>query len=274
MKKIIKKIINEVRNTGERPILNTEFEKIDPVLQFAYQFAAKRIEKNHSVLDYGCGGGYGTEYLSRFTGENVVGFDIDKSTIKINNNFYKAKENLKFISSENDLEQCDLVTSFQVIEHLKFGLSKKYLQSIKNLVKENGTFLLATVNKNVTSYNLKHPTMPFHVYEYEPDELKDLLEKYYNSVSCFGQIDNITRKKVGDSNWSFKNRKKTMNEKILIFISQIRVARAIARHLPLFVKQLFFGEKKGSRPRYEYILAMDKKEIDNSYILIYECRNI
>ena len=60
LKKFIKNFYLELLDTGERPILEKYFEEIIPDHQFAYEFAGKYV-KNRTVLDFGCGGGYGTE---------------------------------------------------------------------------------------------------------------------------------------------------------------------------------------------------------------------
>jgi len=274
MRNILSKIYLELINTGERPILNTKFEEIDAVLQFAYKFAESRIKNTDSVLDYGCGGGYGAEYLSRFTKGTVVGFDIDKNTIKKNILFYNESKNLKFTFDKNVLTKYDVITSFQVIEHMDQKNGVCYLGDIKNLLKNEGIFFLATVNKNITSDGLKHPIMPFHIYEYRPVELAEFLEQHFLNVVCYGQIDNESLRKIKEEGWSYKKKSKKIKDKILVLISQFKIVRFIARHLPVFLKKLFFGReprKEASAARYE--LTSEKEEIENSYITIYECRN-
>lgn len=264
-----KKIINEIRNTGERPQIETMFKEVEPVLQFAYRFTKEKI-KNKSILDYGCGGGYGTEYLSRFTNKLVVGFDIDKKTINVNKTFYSGIDNLIFTDNLNDLSSYDVVVSFQVIEHLNRKDRETYLFNIKKHLKKNGIFVLATVNKNLTSYKLKKPIMPFHVYEFYPQELKAKLEEYFNQVEMYGQISEEIKRLVLDKNYSYQtNYKDGIRIKILRFISQIEIVRIIARHTPLFIKGLFF---KHTKDEEKWLLVKKYNLINNSYILIYECR--
>lgn len=274
MRNILNKIHLELINTGERPILNTKFEEIDAVLQFAYKFAGSRIKNADSVLDYGCGGGYGTEYLSRFTKGTVVGFDIDKNTISKNCLFYDKNKNLKFTFDKNALIKYDMVVSFQVIEHMGQEDGASYLADIKNSLNNGGTFFLATVNKNITSYELELPIMPFHIYEYGPWELAALLENYFLQVICYGQIDNVSLSKMKEEGWSYRKKNKEIKNKTLVFISQFEIVRFVARHLPVFLKQLFFGGKsRKDALAVEYKLTSEKEEIENSYITIYECKN-
>ena len=60
----------------------------------------------------------------------------------------------------------------------------------------------------------------------------------------------------------------------MVFISQFEVVRFVARHLPVFFKRLFFGGKLKGGAEIKYELTSKKEEIDNSYITIYECRDI
>mgnify|MGYP001099489251 CR=1 FL=1 len=264
-----KKIINELRNTGERPQIETMFEEIQPVLQFAYKFAKGKI-RNKSILDYGCGGGYGTEYLSRFTNKSVIGFDIDKKTINVNKDFYSSIDNLIFTDNLNNLSSYDVVVSLQVIEHLNRKDMETYLFNIKKYLKENGIFILATVNKNVTSYKLKKPIMPFHIHEFYPTELAKELKKYFRRVKVYGQMtENVMKKTVSGKHCYNKNYDREVKLKILRFISQIGIIRRIVRHIPLFIKSFILGYK--SNLREKYILVNDENLIDNSYVLICEC---
>ena len=104
---LISKIIQEFKDTGERPITCKIFEDINnPSIKFAYEEIAKLYSlKNKNILDFGCGGGYGTEYLSRYTKKTVTGYDIDKKTIITNNKFYENIKNLKFIYNKKDLKR-------------------------------------------------------------------------------------------------------------------------------------------------------------------------
>jgi len=263
-------IINELTNTGERPILNRRIEEIDPVLQVAYKFATNSINNNDRVLDYGCGGGYGAEYLSRFTEEEVVGYDIDKNTICKAKDFFKNSGNLKFIDILDETDKFDVIVSFQVIEHLTEKNRTDYMKKISNLLNKDGVFFLSTVNKNISSYELKKPVMPFHIKEYYPKELQNILEGYFSSVSCYGQIETGVLGKVRDGKFDYEQVKSGgFKNRVLRKSSQYELVRKVARFTPLAIKSFIFNYQPSSE---SYEITQEPWEIDNSYILIYKCK--
>ena len=152
----------------------------------AYAFAAK-MAKGKTVIDAGCGAGYGAAYLSDYAAM-VIGIDSDPGPIIYATEHYR-KSNLKFL--EMDIEKLgfpessfDLITSFQVIEHLKNP--DNFLQSAKSLLKTDGTLLLTTPNKCLRLKEGEKPWNPFHVHEYSPHELDLLLRRYLVHVDIMG----------------------------------------------------------------------------------------
>ncbi|MBI5873613.1 MAG: class I SAM-dependent methyltransferase [Candidatus Omnitrophica bacterium] len=273
LKHLFCRCLDEIRNTGERPIINTKFEDVEPVLQFAYKFASKKIAENSTVLDFGCGGGYGTEYLSRSKKNITVGYDCDAATIRNNRIFFKSACNLSFTDSYAQLKRYDVVVFFQVIEHLRKDNIECCLKQFKGLLNDGGTFLLATVNKNITSHKLKKPIMPFHIYEFTPGELSDLLKRFFSRVNCNGQIDADVLNNIRSAGWSYsKDFDSGIRTKFIRNISQIGIVRCAARHLPLFVKRFLLGERAPKMQQSNYELTTVPSEIDNSYILMYECQ--
>lgn len=273
LRQAICRCFDEIRNTGERPLINTMWEDVDLVLRFSYKFAAEKVAGDASVLDFGCGGGYGAEYLSRATSNTTVGFDADSATIRKNRIFFKDKPNLFFTDAFADLKHYDVVVFSQVIEHLTKKDAECCLKTIKGLLNGGGTFFLATVNKNITSHALSRPIMPFHVHEYTPDELSGLLKRYFSKVACYGQIDGALLEKVRSGEWSYqRDYDSGPRRKFIRGISQVGLIRSVARHLPLFVKSLLLSGRVHKEEQADFKLVSEPGEIANSYILIYECR--
>lgn len=269
LSQMITSIVNFVDDNGERPPLQKTFEQIDPVLQYAYKNCSYYL-KDKSIFDYGCGGGYGTEFLSRYTDKKVVGYDIDKYAIKTANIYYRHHKNISF-TNQIPKSKFDVLVSFQVIEHLDQLQLKHYFQDIKNLVKPHGKIFISTVNKNITSYKLKTPVFAHHTYEFEPMELKKLLTKHFSQVNLFGQTDPETIRKVRNHEFSYKDTSCIpLKYRLIIAMSQIRPIRYITGKIPQPLKFFLLGIKNTNPLTYAKVA--DPTLIDNSYITIYECQ--
>jgi 2-polyprenyl-3-methyl-5-hydroxy-6-metoxy-1,4-benzoquinol methylase len=149
---------------------------------FASQYATGSI-----ILDAGCGAGQGTNYLAQQEGKYVVGVDIASEALTYAHDTYTAL-NLTF--GQMDVSRLgfqdsafDMVTSIEVIEHLPEP--EKYVTEICRVLKIDGTLVLSTPNKLISS-----PTpgsmWPHHIHEFYPDELSTLLERYFPTVELWG----------------------------------------------------------------------------------------
>lgn len=139
--------------------------------------------KGKATLDASCGEGYGTSWL-RKNGIDVLG--IDRSRMA-----FKSSEKREFLLGDvlfMPFRSCtfDAIISFEVIEHLEDG--NTYLSQISNLLKSHGIFLGSTPIRKKEKYLDGRPKNPFHKREYYIDEIKDLLEKYFEKVRIFRQI--------------------------------------------------------------------------------------
>lgn len=101
-----------------------------------------------TILDFGCGTGWLSSYLSKY-GE-VTGVDISNKSIDAAKNKYSR---INFIhldaSSGNQIEELiqnkfDIIVSSEVIEHIKE--QREYINNIFSLLKDNGSFIMTTPN--------------------------------------------------------------------------------------------------------------------------------
>ncbi|MDO8538462.1 MAG: class I SAM-dependent methyltransferase [archaeon] len=148
-----------------------------------YNFASEFV-KGKKMLDCGCAGGYGTNFLSNFA-QNIKAIDLSKEAVAFAKKNFQTKNiefqqmdatSLKFKDSD-----FDSVISFEVIEHIKN--QNKYLSEIKRVLKKEGVYVCSTPNTKIFGSD----NNSFHEKEFSFEELKALLEKHFSSVEIFGQ---------------------------------------------------------------------------------------
>lgn len=219
------RIIPEKMNSEEEYLLYLRH-------QFAYEFVKTQIPVNSSILEVGCGEGYGTCILSQVEGAVVVGIDIDEETIvQASKRYDSDKCTFKLYDASIipfEANSFDAVVSFQVIEHLHNP--KNYISEIYRVLKDSGVFFLTTPNGTMRLSSDCKPWNKFHIKEFSPDELKNLLNKEFRNVNILGirgsaevqrielnRIDNILKKKKSGI-WGKLKRKiyrKIMRDRIL-----------------------------------------------------------
>lgn len=150
-----------------------------------YNFVIRTInEKDKKVLDFGCGTGYGTKVLREHFNE-VDAFDVvDEKDLGISEergiitDFSKLKTN-----------HYDVVTCFEVIEHLNETVQFELMQRLHNHLSENGTLFISTVRK-MDPPPTKNRQIE-HVRELTYKELYDFCKLHFHNVYTFGQIDQV-----------------------------------------------------------------------------------
>ena len=215
------KIENQNMSFATTEITSAEIPSDNPVhqrLYFPYEQAAKII--SGKVLELGCGWGRGVEKLISAC-QHYTGLDKNTELIKaLQNkypNHYFNTVNLPHLSEFKD-ETFDYVVTFQVIEHIEDD--HKFLQEAHRVLKKGGKILLTTVNRD---YSLSRN--PWHIREYNTQELRTLMQKYFSNVETHGVGGN---KKV----WDYYEENKASVNKIMrwdIFDLQHRLPAWILR---------------------------------------------
>lgn len=148
---------------------------------------ARRFVHGKTVLDFGCGSGYGAALLAA-TAEKVVGLDIDASAIEWarsthrypNLDFYRCDD----LGAALSAESFDVVTCFEMIEHVDFATQRATIASIARLLREDGVLIISTPNPEVTSL---YGENPYHLREMSREEFKDLLSADFPHVHMLDQ---------------------------------------------------------------------------------------
>lgn len=140
------------------------------------------------VLDVGCNNGYGTKILSTRC-QRVVGVDVSENAIE---SARKANANTKKIEFQVingktlpfDDQTFDLVTSFQVIEHV--ADVEPFLLEITRVLKAGGRAVFTTPNREIRLDPGMQPWNPFHVREYNAEALQETLARTFSEVKIEG----------------------------------------------------------------------------------------
>ncbi len=183
--------------TGERCILGKSGKFLEKVHLAHYEFALQYV-RTKKVLDIGCGTGYGADLIASKASE-VIGVDISDEAINYARQHYK-RENIKFSVGDathlNFLKEkeFDTVVSFEVIEHIAAYF--QYLKEIRRVLKDDGILIISTPNKKYHSPDSEKPLNPFHVTEFELDDFKNLLKKYFGNVKLYGHYHQPRIKKI------------------------------------------------------------------------------
>lgn len=154
---------------------------------FAYEFARRALSGCGTVLDLGCGEGYGTALLSPAVGE-IVGLDVDEAAIAHATSRYAAA-NCRFRCHDGErlpFEDAafDAVVSFQVIEHVPGD--RLYVSEVSRVLKAGGQLILTTPNAANRLGPGGKPWNRFHVREYHASELRELLAGGFDGVDVLG----------------------------------------------------------------------------------------
>jgi|SRR3989344_4925155 len=141
-----------------------------------FDLGLKYIKDNDKLLDFGCGIGYFFDYLiKKKKRKNVeyVGYDTARYKENYDFPFYTDLKKIK--------DKFDIITMFQVIEHIKLEEMDKLLDWIKEHLKEDGMLI-------ITTDNIENPFIIFwqnraHVQPYSLWTLKEMmLIKGFNIV--------------------------------------------------------------------------------------------
>jgi SAM-dependent methyltransferase len=151
---------------------------------------ARRYATDARVLDFGTGTGYGAARLASVAG-SVTGVDVARDAITYAQGRYGA-DNLDFRQilpvEEAPLpfpdDSFDLVTSFQVIEHVPSATA--YLAEAERVLAPGGTLLVVTPDRTTRLFAKQRPWNVWHVHEYTPQELVDVVAEQFSVIETLG----------------------------------------------------------------------------------------
>ena len=139
----------------------------------AYEFVAPLVA-GRTVLEVGCGEGYGTDLLAR-TAQRVLGIDYDALTAAHARPTYPAawfvRANLAALPVPSG--SVDVLATLQVIEHVwNHG---EFVRECLRVLRPGGLLVVTTPNRLTFSPGLDAPLNPFHTKEFTASELSGLI---------------------------------------------------------------------------------------------------
>ena len=154
---------------------------------FVYEALESFINSDDNVLEIGFGEGYGTKMISQFA-DTVIGLDVHEDAVNYASKRYSS-ENCTFQHFDGkeipfEEETFDAVVSYQVIEHIEED--EDYVKEIERVLKKEGQLFLTTPNRLHRLDPGQEPWNPFHIREYSPSQLRDLLSNYFKKVEVKG----------------------------------------------------------------------------------------
>ena len=174
-----------------------DLQKANPRLlrehEIRYEFAYPFIQDS-TVLDIGCGQGFGSDLLARSGANFVVAIDVAKQAIREAHSRYKH-ENIQFIVMDASnlafrKRTVDTAVCFEVIEHVQTPTG--LMQEVKRILKQpKGIFIMSTPNRLVYDRCYRHEGSrnPYHRHEFTHKELQQILTKSFEYVALWGQRD-------------------------------------------------------------------------------------
>jgi SAM-dependent methyltransferase len=147
------------------------------------------------VVDAGCGYGYGSSYLARHGARSVLGVDVDSSAVSFAKRTFGAPNcsfrRLDLTKDVTASESFDAAVCFEVLEHVKEP--RVFLQNLRRLLRPGGSLFLSTPNKKYTErfYVSGRSPNPYHIHEYYPEELMELLSEFFELQGFYFQFSDF-----------------------------------------------------------------------------------
>ena len=165
--------------TAERVSLEKSDNFVFQRSLLAYHRAAELVKGD--ILEVGTGMGYGVEIIApKATRYISIDKQLPENLLLLENVEYYDME-VPPIGFENI--SFDDVVSFQVIEHIEKDI--EFVREVSRVLRPGGKFVVSTPNAPMSLTR-----NPWHVREYNADELRNLLECHFSKVEAYGVVGN------------------------------------------------------------------------------------
>jgi SAM-dependent methyltransferase len=157
-----------------------------------YTFAAEHV-MGKRVLNIGCGPGYAEGILAAGNPASVVAVDYDRDLIERLRRENASPTRVEYTWADAEalpasLGRFDVIISFENVEHLR--VPTLFLEGVRRLAKPDAKLILSTPNRLRYSGHPQRPIKnPYHVREYDFDELGALVAPVLSDIRWLGQFE-------------------------------------------------------------------------------------
>jgi len=191
-------------NSGEAIGIHDSQHWLDHLLyhMVRYKFASKILPRGN-IIDYGCGTGYGTQFLHS-AGFDVEGIDNQEGMIHTcNTHFPHAIFNYaNWLSAGYSGCKLDGITCFETVEHMPLESAKRLLGIFRDSLREGG-MLVTSTPKYKEFDDRSYARQKYHVHEYTYDRFKGLLSDSFKRSMVLTQTDEIITAGNADTCWTY-----------------------------------------------------------------------
>lgn len=153
-----------------------------------YEFALQHCV-GKTVLDAGCGVGYGSYFLAQNGAKSVTAVDLSAEALAEARESFShplVRHELNDVQTMSFDEQFDAIVNFENIEHIPHP--DQLVQRAVETLGPGGVFITSTPDGARGDVNADgKPNNPFHVKEYTRDELDHILSAGFAQRTFYGQ---------------------------------------------------------------------------------------
>ncbi len=153
-------------------ITSTDESRPDHIMR--YRLAIEVLTQNnlnHSILDAGCGVGYGSHLMADYV-EKITSVDISADAYEYYKKYF-ARDNITYLNQSllklDTKQKFNAIVCFEFIEHVDFAVD-----AIKLFGELSDVLIISSPNETIRPW-AQPPINPYHVRHYTPAEMEALL---------------------------------------------------------------------------------------------------
>ena len=158
-----------------------------------YKFCAKILSGLKTVLEIGCGDGFGGAIVAQKI-DKLICTDINEPLLRDNekrmSHFSKIKYQYHDFRERPYEEKIDGIFLVDVIEHIFVSEETNFLKNLSDSISDNGICLIGTPNVSSEKYASEYSKIG-HVNLKDHMSLKSIGEKHFKNSFLFGMNDEI-----------------------------------------------------------------------------------